>query len=410
MIKELPRYAGKIEKYAVFVDASKKRFGAALYGIVKDKYMILSAKSGVIPKKKQLIDESIPNNELNAAVLGATLVEEYKFEVSNKTVQYFSDNKAVLQYLKNTTIPVDDYKRRRIQSILKLSNPQNWNYVKSEDNPADMLTKYPSKDQLENWFSRSEIQAKIMAMNLPWNAEENVLSQDKINEKIKLEQQQLNISKLKQRLTLKQSEDGIWKVILRRVEGVNNEETLLSNKMNIAETIGEQIHRKAHIGVDSIRTQLRKNYYIIGETELAKHIYRNCSQCKEFNHLNKFEYKANDPHPSQVQRALYKVIGLDHTGAQVTKEGVKVYILIIICLYSQHMTLKVMNSLEANEVELALVQIKPQKIATNFKFAKETMTISNKWRKQLKIIRDWHNRMLQTIMRQKRKGNEGQQS
>lgn len=63
-----------------------------------------------------------------------------------------------------------------------------------------------------------------------------------------------------------------------------------------------------------------------------------------------------DHHPSQVQQALYRSIGLDHTGALMTRDGNKVYVLIIICLYSRNITLKVVGSLEASEVELASVQ------------------------------------------------------
>lgn len=135
--------------------------------------------------------------------------------------------------------------------------------------------------------------------------------------------------------------------------------TLLSNKMKVAEEITRQINRKAHIGVDSIRTQLRKEYDVIGETELAKRVYRDCLQCKHFVQSNKFEQKANEPQPSQIQQAMYKRLGLHLTGALPTKSGEKVYVLIIICLYSRHVTLKVVESLEANDVELALVRIQP---------------------------------------------------
>ena len=502
IIQTLPRYVGKIEEYAVFVDASKTRLGAALYGVVNNKYMILASKSRVIPKKKQLIDESIPNNELNAAVLGAELVQEYKFENSNKQIYYYSDNKAVLHYIKNTSIPVDEYKRRRIEKIIKLSNPQQWSYVKSEENPADLLTKNPSLEQLNKWFTNSKNQIKVMMVELPWNTEKIFIHENELINQIKLEQEKLDISKLRKYLNVQKGNDGIWKIKLRKIKGMINEKILLSNKMNVAEVITRQIHEKAHIGIDSIRTQLRQNYYTIGETELAKRVYRNCKQCKQFTHSNKFEYQANEPHPSQVQKSLYQKIGLDHTGALLTKEGNKIYILILICLYSRHITLKIVNSLDANEVELVLIQteanfggieeihsdnyksfrklekkhknwhftsayapyqggsweraikstkrilapylgrkllvtewqtlcviaenainnkplnqliddpeqevITPQKIASNFKFTKDSITISHKWRKYLKqMIKEWHIKMLQTIMRQKRIGNTG---
>lgn len=74
MIKKLPRYVGKVEEYAMFADASRQRYGAVLYGVIGNEYRILCAKSRVISQKEQQKEESIPNNELNAALLGAELV------------------------------------------------------------------------------------------------------------------------------------------------------------------------------------------------------------------------------------------------------------------------------------------------------------------------------------------------
>lgn len=68
MVQVLPRYVGKIQEYAMFSDADRYQYGAVLY---------------------ELKDESIPNNELNAALLGAEMVQEYCFEKSERKVKYF---------------------------------------------------------------------------------------------------------------------------------------------------------------------------------------------------------------------------------------------------------------------------------------------------------------------------------
>lgn len=352
----LPRYVGQVQEYAMFVDASKQRFGAALYGLVKDQYLILASKSRVIPQKEKISEESIPNNELNAAVLGAELAKEYCFEESKKPIKFFSDNKAVLQYIKNHSIKVDDYKRRRIEKIIELTHPEQWYYVRSEDNPADMLTKAPSPQSLQHWFTRDKQQVSIVNMILPWEENEKDEPEESIIGKIRDQQKVINLEKVKRKLNIVE-EDGIWKVVLRKIKGKNNKRILLSNKMKVAEEIANKIHKRAHIGRDNIRVQLRFKFYTLGETELAKRVYENCETCIRLVKMNRLEYKGNDPHPDQVMQGIYKNIGIDHTGALKTKQGNKIYILLIICLYSRNITLQVVESLEAKEVELALIQL-----------------------------------------------------
>lgn len=71
----------------------------------------------------------------------------------------------------------------------------------------------------------------------------------------------------------------------------------------------------------------------------------------------KFVYETNDPHPDQVAKKIFKNTGLDHTAALTTKNGNKVYILLVICLYSRNIKVHLVESLEAKDVELALIQV-----------------------------------------------------
>lgn len=171
MVKKLPHYVGEVKEYAMFSDASKCRYGAALYGVTENEYSLLCAKSRIISQKDQQKDESIPNNELNAALLGAELVQEYCFERSGKKVKYYSDNKAVIQFIKDQSISVNVYKRRRIKRIIELSDQNEWQYVESSENPADILTKAPSIKKLNYWFSRPREQASVMSTALSWRQE-----------------------------------------------------------------------------------------------------------------------------------------------------------------------------------------------------------------------------------------------
>lgn len=102
---------------------------------------------------------------------------------------------------------------------------------------------------------------------------------------------------------------------------------------------------------------MREEFYTIGEMELAKRVYASCKRCQEEVRTPKFKYEANDPHPDQLAQKVFKNIGLDHTAALTTKNGNKVYILLIICLYSRNIKVQLVESLEAKDVELALIHV-----------------------------------------------------
>lgn len=77
-------------------------------------------------------------------------------------MKYYSDNKAVIQFIKDQSILVFSYKRGRIEKIIDLSDKEQRHYVCSKENPADMLTKSPSLAKLKEWFSWPKEKANIM--------------------------------------------------------------------------------------------------------------------------------------------------------------------------------------------------------------------------------------------------------
>lgn len=263
----------------------------------------------------------------------------------------------MIQFIRDQSIPVDNYKRRRIRRIIEISDKEEWQYIESAENPADMLTKAPSMEKLDRWFSKKREQVNVMTTILPWRQESEELIKETMLEQIKKEQEQLDVNSIKKKLHIRKDEEGVWQVMLRKAVGGNHKKMLLSNKLPIAEKIARQKHEKLHIGRDALRTEMRKDFYTIGETELAKRIYNSCKRCQEQVRTPKFAYEANDPHPDQIDRKVFKNIGLDHTAALTTKDGKKIYILLIICLYSRNIRAHVVESLEAKDVELALIQM-----------------------------------------------------
>ncbi|XP_038119755.1 uncharacterized protein LOC119769945 [Culex quinquefasciatus] len=127
-----------------FADASTVAYGANVYlrcirGKGSAEANLLCAKSRVAPLKKL----SVPNLELCAALLLAWLVvkviETLDLELS--VIELYSDSQIVLAWLKKDPNLLETFVRNRVIQILKFTGKFRWNYVRSADNPADIVSR-----------------------------------------------------------------------------------------------------------------------------------------------------------------------------------------------------------------------------------------------------------------------------
>lgn len=90
-------------------------------------------------------------------------------------INYYTDSQIVLAWIKQSA----DYKTfvaNRVAEIRRLTNPSDWNYVRSGDNPADALTRGVSTDKISNmaiwwqgpnWLKNNEVnETDISQINL----------------------------------------------------------------------------------------------------------------------------------------------------------------------------------------------------------------------------------------------------
>ncbi|XP_065925824.1 uncharacterized protein [Magallana gigas] len=131
-----------VELY-VFCDASEQAVSAVSYIKVPDE--IRSEVSFVFGKVKlaPLHGHSMPRLELCAALMAVEIAETVKRHLNITFVNtwFYSDSKIVLGYISNHTKRFYNYVANRVERILRSSSPSQWNYVKSEENPADVGTR-----------------------------------------------------------------------------------------------------------------------------------------------------------------------------------------------------------------------------------------------------------------------------
>ena len=136
-----------------FSDASQNGYGACSYiryvkadGGAESK--LLLAKARVAPIKKIT---TIPRLELQAAVtatrLARVLRKELKMEINQE--YFWTDSNIVLGYIQNDAKRFHVYVANRVAEIKQTTKSEQWNHVASEDNPADMVSRGCSVEEIK---------------------------------------------------------------------------------------------------------------------------------------------------------------------------------------------------------------------------------------------------------------------
>ena len=128
-----------IKELHYFSDASTSGYGQVSYiryvNEAKVHCSMLMSKSRVAPQKVV----TIPRLELTAATLSVKMSLFLKEELGLKiNREYFwTDSRVVLGYINNDARRFHVFVANRVQLIREATEPDQWFYVKSEDNPAD---------------------------------------------------------------------------------------------------------------------------------------------------------------------------------------------------------------------------------------------------------------------------------
>ncbi len=152
----LPRWLcdeGKVKKQELygFSDASPQAMGCVIYLVTtyrdkKPTVRFVCAKSKINTKL------TLPKAELTAARLLSNLmycVKEY-LDLPECKCRYFSDSMISLYWLKQTPNKWQIFVSNAVAEIQKYSNPDDWYYVRTDENPADYATRPQPLEDLVN--------------------------------------------------------------------------------------------------------------------------------------------------------------------------------------------------------------------------------------------------------------------
>ena len=145
----------KIELH-VFADASLQATGHTIYlrSMHSDSLHVelVTASSKLTPRQAH----TIPRLELCAALDATVAAKDVSsiVGVSNRDVFLYSDSTVVLGYIRNTHRRFSGYISRRVNLIINCFSDDQWNYVPTELNPADLASRPQTSETLKHsiWF------------------------------------------------------------------------------------------------------------------------------------------------------------------------------------------------------------------------------------------------------------------
>ena len=124
----------------LFTDASNSAFAAVIYARqpafsqTSAQQIFVIGKSRVLPIKQK----SIPKLELEAAVLGVRLLRKVRnaFSCTFRVVKFWTDSCVVLDWIQRQN-KLKCFVAHRVNEITLHSDPLDWQYVPTKQNPAD---------------------------------------------------------------------------------------------------------------------------------------------------------------------------------------------------------------------------------------------------------------------------------
>ena len=125
-----------------FGDASPKAYGAAVYIRVIDNEGQVSSKL-VMSRVAPIKEVSLPRLELLAAVVNARLLKFVvdTLQIKMHRVVCWTDSMVTLHWIRRQSSCWKPFVANRVSEIQSTSDPECWHYCASKDNPADLLTR-----------------------------------------------------------------------------------------------------------------------------------------------------------------------------------------------------------------------------------------------------------------------------
>ena len=146
-----------------FSDASQNGYGQCSYLCLADDEnrihcSLVMAKSRVTPLKPVTIPRLDLTAALVASKISCILLKELEYDQVKET--YWTDSKTVLEYINNDARRFHVFVGNRVQEIRDKTSPDQWHYIGTKENPADVASRGSSVQELINnslWWNGPDL-------------------------------------------------------------------------------------------------------------------------------------------------------------------------------------------------------------------------------------------------------------
>ncbi|MEL7341107.1 MAG: hypothetical protein AAGM67_11510, partial [Bacteroidota bacterium] len=209
-----------------FSDASEAGYGTVSYlrsvnGSGKVDVAFLFAKSRLAPMKRI----TIPRLELTASTLAvkidAMLKEELEIDLQKSV--FWTDSTSVLRYINNKNKRFQTFVANRITVIHDGSDPDQWMYVPTKNNPADDASRGLSAEELlrnQRWIKGPEFLSKSKDTWPKWNVDLADIPEDDVEIKKSIQSNSVNVGNAEGMTSLIFSRFSNWNRLKKAVSWI----------------------------------------------------------------------------------------------------------------------------------------------------------------------------------------------
>ncbi|UYV75610.1 hypothetical protein LAZ67_13000736, partial [Cordylochernes scorpioides] len=356
----------------IFCDASQIGYGAVAYLRSEtgreNTLTLIWSKVRLAPMKSI----TIPRLELMAMVLGARLANAIQAALKRKCeTTLWSDSTTALSWIKKE-IEWRVFLRNRVREIQATTNLNDWRFVPSQLNPADLLSRGcpPSQFVQSRWWEGPEWLKKPKEL---WpNSEFTINPKEiKVEENIMKTNINLNIDYKDWILTRRSN----YSLNIRVPEEFKTPIILPGDHPFVEQLIWEVHLKNGHVGVQFFLSKLREKFWIIRGRKTIKKIISKGIACKRLKEKSLQRPMAALPENRIGLGKPFQVTGVDLLGPLHLKESGKVWVAAFTCAVYRAIHLELVKSLETGVFMMALHRFicrrgRPEKIysdnGTNF--------------------------------------------
>nr|XP_042907172.1 uncharacterized protein LOC107438580 [Parasteatoda tepidariorum] len=364
----------------VFCDASEKAYAACVFlrSEASDTItcQLIQARSRVAPLKPI----SVSTLELLACNIGARLFQSVKESLRMEKVdtRYWSDSSNALYWIKKNENWAT-FVFNRVKEIRTLTDPDDWNHISGQSNPADLpsrgckkrktvvsVTNTENEDKIYDLFS--DYSKLLIVISWAYRFLDNCKKKKdarKFGNITAEERNRTEISLLKiaqresftgphdkrlQNLQVLEDDNGLFRIKTR----LSLKDDLENFKFPIVlpsdhPIVEKLVHWKhcslGHAGVQIVMTQLREEFWILKFRKTVRKVIRKCIICKRFDSRPIATPTAPLPVDRLRAASVFEITGIDFTGPLYLKENQKSWIVIYTCAVFRAIHLELTTSL-----------------------------------------------------------------